>query len=80
MQAKAAVAVNTALIDFYWELGKMITEKEHHWGDKLIEQLAKDLKEEFPGIKGFSKSNLAYAKQFYKFYHGPIVQQAVGQL
>lgn len=80
VQAKAAVAVNTALIAFYWELGKMITEKEQAWGDKLIDQLAKDLKEEFPDMKGFSRSNLSYAKQFYKFYHMPFVQQAVGQL
>ncbi|WP_421795501.1 PDDEXK nuclease domain-containing protein [Haliscomenobacter sp.] len=80
VQAKAAVAANTALIAFYWELGKMIAEKEHTWGDKLIEQLAKDLKEEFPEMKGFSRSNLSYAKQFYKFYQTPIVQQAVGQL
>ena len=30
----------------------------HVWGDKLIERLAKDLKEEFFGMKGFSSSNL----------------------
>jgi len=67
VQAKAAVAVNTTLIAFYWELGKMIAEKEHAWGDKLIDQLAKDLKEEFPDMKGFSSSNLKYCKRFYLF-------------
>lgn len=41
---------------------------------------AKDLKEEFPDLSGFSRSNLSYAKQFYKFYQTPIVQQPVGQL
>ena len=80
VQAKAAVAVNTALIDFYWELGKMITEKEQHWGDKLIERLAKDLKEEFPDMKGFSSSNLKYCKRFYLFYQVTIGQQVVDQL
>jgi hypothetical protein len=35
----------------------------HVWGDKLIEQLAKDLKEEFPDLKGFSSSNLIFANQ-----------------
>lgn len=80
VQAKAAVAVNTALIAFYWELGKMIAEKEQFWGDKLIDQLAKDLKEEFPDMKGFSSSNLKYCKRFYLFYHMPIGQRAVDQL
>ena len=79
-QIKAAIAVNSALINFYWELGKMISEKENVWGSKLIEQVAKDLKIEFPEIKGLSRSNLFYAKQFYVFYKDPIVQQVVGQI
>jgi hypothetical protein len=32
VQIKAALAVNSALIEFYWELGKMISEKESVWG------------------------------------------------
>ena len=67
-QIKAALAVNTELIRFYWELGRMIAEKENEWGSKLIEQVAKDLKSEFPDIKGLSRSNLFYCKQFYLFY------------
>ena len=77
-QIKAAIAVNSALIHFYWELGKMISEKENVWGSKLIEQVAKDLKEEFPEIKGLSGSNLKYCKRFYEFYTAVIVQQPVG--
>lgn len=81
-QIKAAVAVNTALINFYWKLGKMITEKQENaaWGNKLIEQLAVDLKEEFPTMTGFSSTNLKYCRSFYKFYKDSIVQQAVAQL
>ncbi len=79
-QAKAAIAVNSALIEFYWELGKMIAEKENVWGSKLIEQVAKDLREEFPEMKGLSRSNLSYAKQFFTFYQAEFVQQPVGQL
>ena len=41
-QIKAAIAVNSALIEFYWDLGMMISEKESLWGDKLIEQVAQD--------------------------------------
>ena len=79
-QAKVAIAVNSALIEFYWELGKMIAEQENVWGSKLIEQVAQDLKDEFPEMKGLSRSNLSYAKQFYKFYQSLIVQQPVGKI
>ena len=81
-QLKAAVTVNRALIEFYWELGKMIAEKQttSNWGDKIIEQVAKDLRSEFPDMKGLSRSNLFYAKQFYLFYKNEIVQQPVEQL
>ena len=81
-QMKAALSVNAALIEFYWDLGKMIAEKqeESSWGNKLIQQVAADLKSEFPSMKGLSRSNLYYAKQFYGFYKDSIVQQAVGQL
>lgn len=81
-QIKAAVAVNATLINFYWELGKMITEKQEvaAWGNKLIDQLAVDLKEEFPTMTGFSSTNLKYCRSFYNFYKDSIVQQAVAQL
>jgi len=77
-QIKASIAVNSALIEFYWDLGKSISEKENVWGSKLIEQVASDLKAEFPEIKGLSRSNLFYCKQFYQFYTNELVQQAVG--
>ena len=57
-QLKAAVAVNSELIMLYWDLGKMISEKQTAWGTKFIAQLSKDLKEEFPNLQGFSETNL----------------------
>ena len=76
---KAAVAVNSELILLYWDLGKMITEKENTWGSKLIPNLSKDLKAEFPNMEGFSVSNLKYCKRFYLFYQNQIGQQLVDQ-
>jgi len=69
-QIKIASTVNSALIMFYWELGEMISckQKESKWGSKFIEQMAKDLKKEFPSLKGFSRTNLFYIKKFYEFY------------
>lgn len=81
-QIKASIAVNAALINFYWELGKMIAEKQETatWGNKLIDQLSLDLKEEFPTMTGFSSRNLKYCRSFYNFYKNALMQQPVAQL
>jgi hypothetical protein len=42
--------------------------KEGGWGAKVIERLAKDLKREFPDIKGFSRTNLLYMRAFAEAY------------
>ncbi len=79
-QIKAALSVNSELISLYWDLGRMIVEKQSQsrWGSKLIEQLAKDLKAEFPDMSGFSTRNLFFTRQFYLFYSNPeSVQQVV---
>jgi len=82
-QIKAAVKVNTELLDLYWWLGGDIVEKQKKskWGEGLIDQLSKDLSTEFPDMKGFSRSNLMYIKKWYLFYsqNNEIVQQPVGQ-
>jgi len=81
VQAKAALAVNTSLINLYWNTGKMIAENQalFEGRNNYVAQLEKDLKAEFPNIKGFSRSNLFYMRKFYQFYLGEIsVQQLVG--
>lgn len=69
-QIKAAIAVNSNLIMMYWDLGKQIVERQENakWGSGFINQLSKDLKSEFPDIKGFSRSNIFAIKKFYLFY------------
>ena len=83
-QIKAAVRVNSALIEMYWELGKEIAERdfENSYGSGFFAQLSKDLKKEFPDIKGFSVANLKYVKTFYLFYNQEHKnrQQLVGEL
>ncbi|MEA3498104.1 MAG: PDDEXK nuclease domain-containing protein [Campylobacterota bacterium] len=75
-QIKIASTVNSALLIFYWELGELISlkQKETKWGSKFIEQMANDLKKEFPTLKGFSRTNLFYIKKFYEFYSTNLVQ------
>lgn len=78
-QIKAALAVNVALIEFYWDFGRMISEKQTAWGSSFLEKLSSDLKEEFPQMQGFSRSNLYNIRKFYEFYNsGEIFQQVVG--
>ena len=81
-QLKAAVAVNTQLLEFYWELGADIIQKQKNakWGGGLIEQLSRDLMSEFPEMKGFSRSNLMHVQKWRLFYTKSIVQQPVRQL
>ena len=67
VQIKAALAVSSALIEFYWELGKMISEKDAAWGSQFLENLSKDLKKEFPDMQGFSVTNLRYCRLFYHY-------------
>jgi predicted nuclease of restriction endonuclease-like (RecB) superfamily len=83
VQIKAAVKVNSELLQFYWELGQDIVDKQRNakWGDGFLKQLSIDLSSEFSDMKGFSLSNLKYIKQWYLFYSQEIgkSQQAVGQ-
>ncbi|MBC7748043.1 MAG: DUF1016 domain-containing protein [Methylotenera sp.] len=75
---KVALAANSELLFFYWDLGKMILEKENVWGSKLTEQVSKDLRSEFPDMSGFSVSNLKTCRLFYSYFS--ISSQAANQL
>lgn len=83
-QIKAVVTVNTQLIALYWDIGKLIAEKQRAsgWGDAVIEAIAKDLSREFKSMKGFSRRNLYYMKRLYGFYadRDKFVQQLVAQI
>ena len=78
-QLKAAVSVNRELISLYWEIGRSIQEKQdaEGWGSQVIEFLSKDLQNSFPGVQGFSRTNLFRMRAFYQAYKK--VPQAVGQ-
>ena len=83
VQIKASLAVNRHVLQFYWELGRDIVDKQENakWGSGFIDQLSKDLKEEFPEVGGFSISNLKYCRQFFLFYGETVIrQQVVGEL
>jgi predicted nuclease of restriction endonuclease-like (RecB) superfamily len=83
-QTKAALTLNSQMIELYWEIGKDISERQENanWGSKFIDQTAIELKTEFPNIKGFSRRNLYAIRQWYKFYSEKyeFVPQSVAQI
>lgn len=79
-QLKAAVTVNTEMIQLYWDIGRMIVERQEtaKWGKSVVETLASDLQREFPGQSGFSAQNIWKMRQFYAEY--TILSQPVREL
>jgi len=81
-QLKAMQAVNRELINLYTEIGQMIVDKQEKlgWGKSVVENLSKDLQNEFPGIQGYSSHNLWRMRKFYLAYYrdeklAPLVQE-----
>ncbi len=82
-QYGALKAVNKELVSLYWDIGKLIVERQDRegWGKSVVERLANDLQNEFPGVKGFSVQNLWYMRQFYLEYHdSEKLQPLVGEI
>ncbi len=80
---KASLAVNRELVLLYWRLGKEILDRQalEGWGAKVIVQLAKDLRAEFPEMRGLSRTNLLYMRAFASAWPDQaIVQQLAGQI
>jgi predicted nuclease of restriction endonuclease-like (RecB) superfamily len=69
-QYAALKAVNHELIALYWDIGQLIVDRQQAagWGKSVVEQLAKDIQQEFPGISGFSTANLWRMRSFYLGY------------
>lgn len=79
---RAVQAVNTTLIELYWQIGEHISRKlaASEWGDGVVEQLARYLARTQPGLRGFTRANLFRMRQFYEAYAAdefvaPLVRQ-----
>jgi len=59
-QIKAALSVNSELINLYWNIGKSIVEQQEikNWGNSVVEKLSADLKNQLENVNGFSRTNL----------------------
>ncbi len=71
-QYEALRAVNKELVGLYWDIGRLIVErqKEEGWGERVVEQLSADIQAEYRGTTGFSASNLWRMKGFFEAYSG----------
>ncbi len=67
---KVFAAVNTSLIDLYWQIGCYISQQveKSGWGKSVVEELANYIRTQEPNSEGFSKQNLWRMKQFYETY------------
>lgn len=67
---KVFAAVNTTLIDLYWQIGCFISRQveKSGWGKSVVEELADYIRTQEPNSEGFSKQNLWRMKQFYETY------------
>lgn len=67
---RATQAVNTQLVDLYWQVGAYISHKlaQAEWGDAVVGQLAQYLAHTQPGLRGFTRRNLFRMRQFYETY------------
>lgn len=83
-QTRAMLAVNSELVRLYWDIGRLIDERQRRegWGSAVIPRLAKELRNELPEVKGFSERNIKLMLAFFREYPNPgeFVQQAVSQL
>lgn len=70
-QIKAAVKVNTEMLEFYREMGRDISRlyANAKYGTAFFDCLSLDLKAEFPNQTGFSTTNIKYTKRWYEFYN-----------
>ncbi|HET9505249.1 MAG TPA: PDDEXK nuclease domain-containing protein [Hymenobacter sp.] len=76
-QYRALQQVNQQQMQLYWDLGRLIAERQqqHGWGKSVVETLARDLQAEFAGMAGFSSRNLWYMQEFYSAYKDDAILQ-----
>lgn len=76
---QALQAVNTQLIELYWQVGAYISRKleQAEWGDLVVNQLAEHLAQTQPGLRGFNRRNLFRMRQFYEAYRDDEIVSAL---
>ncbi|HEY6873895.1 MAG TPA: PDDEXK nuclease domain-containing protein [Geobacteraceae bacterium] len=83
-QTRAVMAANAEMIALYWDVGKLLHERQQQegWGRAVIPRLARDIHNELPDVKGFSERNIGRMVAFYRAYSDDtvILPQSVAKL
>jgi predicted nuclease of restriction endonuclease-like (RecB) superfamily len=82
-QYRALQTVNQEQIALYWSIGKTIVERQrqHGWGQSVVERLSQELRASFPSTKGYSSQNLWYMRNFFLEYNNSeLLQPVVGEI
>ena len=81
-RGRALQAVNTELVDLYWQVGEFISGKIETaaWGEGVADELARFIARRHPDIKGFTRRSLFRMRQFFDTYRretkvAPLVRQ-----
>lgn len=69
-QVRLITAANAQMLFHYWKMGNYILyyQNLYGWGSKIIKQLAKAIRFNYPEKKGYSERNLTYMCQFARTY------------
>ena len=69
-QVRLITAANAQMLFHYWKIGNYILYHQNlqGWGSKIIKQLAKAIRPNYPEKKGYSERNLTYMCQFARSY------------
>lgn len=69
-QVRLITAANAQMLFHYWKMGNYILyyQNLYGWGSKIIKQLAKAIRFNYPEKKGYSERNLTYMCQFARSY------------
>ena len=69
-QVRLITAANAQMLFHYWKIGNYILYHQNlqGWGSKIIKQLAKAIRFNYPEKKGYSERNLTYMCQFARSY------------
>ena len=79
-QIKIAMQSNRSLIQLYFKIGKILYDN-YKYGNKFIDQIAQELKLEYPNSTGYSVRNLKYMKKIYiEYKDDELMQQLVAQV
>lgn len=81
-QTRAVLAVNAELVRLYWDIGRIIRDRQKRagWGAAVIPRLASELRNELPDLKGFSERNIKLMVQLASEYpHAFSTSESIGQ-